>query len=616
MNVQRKMGPQASIFLALAVLIGMASSFAAAQPPEHAPGQDRVEVLIGFHDVPGPPEHALVEAHGGMVRRSFWIVPTVAASIPERAVEALSKHPRVSIIEPNGFFHLLDVTMEETSYDWGVGRIGAPAAHELGIRGAGVTVAIVDSGVDYEHPDLMHSFVPDGPGGLGYNFVDNTEDPMDDQGHGTHVAGTVAADGGMVGVAPDVQLFALRVLGPQGGSYDDVIAALEWCVTNKIHVANHSYGSSGDPGTQVKKAFDNSAEAGVLHVGAAGNSGNPPGRGDNVIYPARWGSVIAVAATGENDKRARFSSTGPDLELSAPGVGIRSTMLGGGDGTMSGTSMASPHVAGVAALLLGEWCPNDRQVMIDTAEDLGDHWHYGYGLVDVMAALEDCELTDPTDPEDPEEQVIVTVTTDKAVYSLDDDTTAELTVKVEDENDEPIGDLGEEAFFIYLNDEPIGDLVEEDLVFAESPSGTYMIGISISDLDEGKYDVLVDVVDGRGVGGGETASFEIVDEVPEPTELSVTVEADEDSYRHRDDAIITVTVTAGEEGVDGAFVDLVITTPNRAHGYTGTTSGEGEIVFSHRVNTGRDGTGRYSVDATATKAGYDDGHEETSFDVY
>lgn len=259
---------------------------------------------------------------------------------------------------------------------------------------------MIDTGIDYTHPELSAQYAG------GYDFVNGDSDPMDDQGHGTHVAGTVAAerDGyGVVGVAPQVQLYALKVLGSDGsGSFSNVIAALDWCVNNGIQVTNNSYWSSQDPGTIVKDAFDAAYAAGVLHVASAGNSGNPAGRGDSVGYPARYPSVIAVSATTKTDSRASYSSTGPDLELSAPGSAVNSTLLGGGYGEKSGTSMASPHVAGTAAVV---WYANPgwsnsqvRRQMIDTAEHLGAHNLYGHGLV--RADLAVGAVSDPEpDPE-------------------------------------------------------------------------------------------------------------------------------------------------------------------------------------------------------------------------
>jgi subtilisin len=277
-------------------------------------------------------------------------------------------------------------------------------------------VAVIDSGIDYNHSDLLD------PNGLvnyqgGWNFVNNNGDPMDDNGHGTHVAGTIAArdnGAGVVGVAPEAALYALKVLNASGsGRWSDIIAALQWAANNSIEVTNNSYGSDQDPGQTVMAAFDTSAAAGVLHVAAAGNSGTPAGKGDKVGYPARYDSVIAVAATDSSDGRASFSSTGPDVELAAPGVGINSTLLGGGYGTKSGTSMASPHVAGTAALVIATKIPdgngdggiNDevRQRLAATAKELGtsgrDPW-YGFGLVQAAAAANLNADSPPATPPD------------------------------------------------------------------------------------------------------------------------------------------------------------------------------------------------------------------------
>ncbi len=342
----------------------------------------RAKVLIGFRALPGAAEEALVRAVGGEVRFTYRIVPAIAATVPEPAIAALRANPLVTVVEPDVTIYALDYAAELDN-TWGVKRIGAGDVHAAGNQGSGIKVAVIDTGIDYTHPELSAQYAG------GYDFVNGDSDPMDDHGHGTHVAGTVAAkrDGyGVVGVAPQVQLYALKVLGSDGsGSFSSVIAALDWCVNNGIQITNNSYGSSTDPGTLVRDAFDNSYAAGILHVAAAGNSGNPAGRGDNVGFPARYSSVIAVAATTKTDSRASYSSTGPDLELSAPGSAVNSTLLGGGYGEKSGTSMASPHVAGTAAVV---WYANPgwsngqvRQRMIDTAEYLGAHNLYGHGLV-------------------------------------------------------------------------------------------------------------------------------------------------------------------------------------------------------------------------------------------
>ena len=343
-----------------------------------------VKVLIGFKEKPGAAQQALIKGVGGKIKYTYNIVDAIAASIPEKAIVALQKNPNVTHVELDIKVYALETELESS---WGVEHIDAGIVHVDGNKGAGVKVAIIDSGIDYSHPDLNDNYAG------GYDFANNDDDPMDDNGHGTHVAGIVAAedDGdGVVGVAPEASLYALKVLGSSGsGSYSDVIAALQWCVDNGIQVTNNSYGSSGDPGYTVKDAFDEANTSGVLHVAAAGNSGNPPGKGDNIIYPARYESVIAVAATDQSDKRARFSSTGPNIELAAPGVGIYSTLPGNSYDAWSGTSMASPHVAGVVALMIVANVSDIRGQLQSTADDLGDPGQdslYGYGLVDADEA--------------------------------------------------------------------------------------------------------------------------------------------------------------------------------------------------------------------------------------
>lgn len=366
--------------LFLAVLTG---SLAMAQPPE------RVRVLIGFPDVPGPADEAMVEAAGGSVHHRYHLVPAIAASVPVTALDGLSRNPRVMVIEADGVVHVVDAELDNT---WGVKHIGSGDVHLSGNFGDGVKVAIVDTGIDCTHPEL------DGNCAGGIDEVNDDSDPMDDHGHGTHVAGTVAGEddnAGVVGVAPKALLYGIKVLSATGSGYwSNILAGIEWAVDNGIQVTNNSYGGSGYPGSIVEAAFDNSYAQGVIHIAAAGNSGNCSGTGDTVGYPAKFASVIAVAATNSSDNRACFSSTGPAVEISAPGVSVKSSTMGGGYASWSGTSMASPHVAGAAALVIASGIytePNDvRARLVGTADDLGAAGldeHYGYGLVDVAEAV-------------------------------------------------------------------------------------------------------------------------------------------------------------------------------------------------------------------------------------
>jgi len=354
-------------------------------------------VIIGFKSTPGHADKDMVRGHGGDIKYSYTIINAMAAKLPEQAIENIRKNPRVRYVEMDGEVHTLDAELDNS---WGVKRIGAGTVHATQNKGTGIRVAILDTGIDYDHSDLEGNYKG------GYDYVNDDAYPMDDNGHGTHCAGIVAAKDngeGVVGVAPEADLYAVKVLNSGGSGYEsDVIAGIQWSVSQGIDVISMSFGGSGHSQSLQDACDEAYYRSDIVIVAAAGNNGNPPGKGDNVDYPARYDSVIAVAATDSNDNRARWSSTGPAVELAAPGVSIYSTVPGG-YGTKSGTSMACPHVAGTAALAIGEG--NVRQCLQNTAEDLGDlgfDTKYGYGLVDAEAAtgsavtLESIEVTPET----------------------------------------------------------------------------------------------------------------------------------------------------------------------------------------------------------------------------
>ncbi|MHB0938511.1 MAG: S8 family peptidase [Armatimonadota bacterium] len=278
---------------------------------------------------------------------------------------------------------------------WGVNTIDAELVwdqdHNLALdsganAGAGVKVAVVDTGIDLTHPDLAANIVGS------YNAIDPGKSANDDNGHGSHVAGTIAAVDntiGVLGVAPQASLLAVKVLNRQGnGYYSDIIEGIGWSVDNGAQVINMSLGGTYDS-SALHAAIINAVNAGVVVVAAAGNSGP----GDNTVnYPAKYAEVIAVSATTSSNTIASFSSRGAQVELAAPGASIYSTYKGGGYNTLSGTSMASPHVAGAAALVLAagvSGVDNVRTRLRQTADDLGAAGKdnlYGYGLVDAEQA--------------------------------------------------------------------------------------------------------------------------------------------------------------------------------------------------------------------------------------
>jgi subtilisin len=391
MNIKGNIKRFGIFFLALVLALGLlgAAVPAAAQADS---ALERETFLVGFQ---GPPDPRLVEQFGGEVYRQFIIVNVVAARMTSQAADALTRHPMVRYVEPDGVVYAVGQTVP-----WGIDRVFGDEEYPFDTwetsTGLDMTVAVLDTGIDEEHEDL-----PELSGGV--NTIDDTHWGSDDSGHGTHVAGTVAAldnELGVVGVTPEVGLYAVKVLDDSGsGTVSSVVAGIEWAVEEGIPIMNMSLGT-GTHYQTLQDACDAAYSTGHLLVAAAGNSGNPPGRGDNVGYPAAYDSVIAVAASDSNDNRASFSSTGPEVELIAPGVSVLSTLPGDEYGTYSGTSMASPHVAGAAALA---WAVNSdltnaeiREILQDTAEDLGlDPNHQGHGLVRADLAVRAASELEP-----------------------------------------------------------------------------------------------------------------------------------------------------------------------------------------------------------------------------
>jgi subtilisin family serine protease len=275
----------------------------------------------------------------------------------------------------------------------GLKIIYAPPAWRYS-TGAGVRVAVVDTGIAPRHPDLRVYG--------GASFVPGVTRWHDDHGHGTHVAGTIAATAngrGVIGVAPAARLYAVKVLNSRGsGRISGILNGLAWCLRYRMHVVNLSLGSevtTHDPRV-YSRAYETAARrlrrAGILPVAAAGNSGR--GRRPFVGNPGRCPSFMAVGAVDCSRRRAPFSSYGPQVEICAPGVGTWSTVPPNRYGQKSGTSMACPHVAGVAALVKRRrpaWSGDAIRVhMRRTALDLGTpgrDWFYGYGQVRAWHAV-------------------------------------------------------------------------------------------------------------------------------------------------------------------------------------------------------------------------------------
>ncbi|WP_188208243.1 S8 family peptidase [Alkalibacillus aidingensis] len=293
-------------------------------------------------------------------------------------IRKLTNDPRVTHVEYDKVVEISPVQVVE----WSQEDVQSPAALSSHFTGRGVKVAVIDSGIS-PHEDLEIS------GGV--SMVNYTNSYRDDNGHGTHVAGIIGArdnDRGIVGVAPESEIYAVKVLDQDGYGYmSDVIAGVDWSIQQGVDVINLSLGSE-----RYSPIFENlvnaAASEDIVIIAAAGNDGTPEGIENNVSYPARYDHAIGVGAIDQDQERADFSSTGSTVELAAPGVDILSTYLNNHYVRMDGTSSASPFVAGVAALLK-QINPNQsfaeiRRILQTDSIDLGDEgrdpW-YGFGLV-------------------------------------------------------------------------------------------------------------------------------------------------------------------------------------------------------------------------------------------
>jgi subtilisin len=315
-----------------------------------------------------------------------YVYPDIHAAAVDLSAEeiaALKASGMVRYVEPD-----YTVTALGPTLPWNIVQINADKVQAANTTGTGVRVAVIDTGIDYTHPDLADVYSG------GYNVLSKTTDPMDDNGHGTHCAGILAATGsknGIYGTAPGVSLYAVKVLSSTGeGKVSDVIEGLFWAKNNSMQVASLSLGV-GEDSQALHDAVDEASAGGVLIVAAAGNNGVASGSGNTMTYPAKYTGVLSVAAVNKYNHRASWSSTGSELGVSAPGVNIRSTVPGASYKTLSGTSMAAPHVAGVAALVYSahpDWTNTQvREQIVSTATPLGNSQLYGAGLVNATAAV-------------------------------------------------------------------------------------------------------------------------------------------------------------------------------------------------------------------------------------
>lgn len=341
-------------------------------------------------------KNELVKRAGGVKIKDLDLIDGMAVYLPSKSAgEALASQSGVLRIDDDVIVEALakPQPIQPTEIiPWGIKRIDADLAWGV-TAGDPIKVAVVDTGIDLTHPDLALNIK------AGYNAINPLKSANDDNGHGSHVAGIIGAlDNtiGVIGVGPQIDLYAVKVLDRTGSGWlSDIIEGLDWAIQNGMQVVNMSLGTSSDV-PSFKEAVARVYAAGIVQVAAAGNNGG------SVIYPAAYPEVIAVSAMDSGNQIASWSSRGPEVDLIAPGVEIPSTWKSGGYKTISGTSMASPHVAGTAALVLntapgiydldgnGLWSPEEVKNKLEvTAEWLAglNSNEQGRGLVDAEKAV-------------------------------------------------------------------------------------------------------------------------------------------------------------------------------------------------------------------------------------
>ncbi|MHB9109838.1 MAG: S8 family peptidase [Armatimonadota bacterium] len=327
-------------------------------PPDARSRQDRKIVTFRPDATPSAQDQAL---SGAVKVQSLPAVNAAVVLADPLHEQALQDDPRVLRIE-NDPIATIQVfrrstrrprTVSAETLPWGVQSIKADRVWDRNgdlapdaNAGQGVKVAVVDTGIDLAHPDLAANIAG------GYNAIDPGQSPQDDNGHGTHVAGIIAAaaDGaGVIGAAPRVSLYAVKVLGSDGnGYYSDIIEGIQWCMNNGMQVINLSLGGYEDV-RALHDVVSEAARRGIVITAAAGNDGPAD---NSVGYPARYPEVIAVAAYNASRDLADYSSRGPEIDLLAPGDDILSTVPGNAYQSLSGTSMAVPHASAAAALVI------------------------------------------------------------------------------------------------------------------------------------------------------------------------------------------------------------------------------------------------------------------------
>ncbi|WP_010094763.1 S8 family peptidase [Ornithinibacillus scapharcae] len=337
--------------------------------------------IIGFE---GDVDISIFDGISHEIFHIYDSIQAVSVSVPSINIEEIQNHPNVKWMEKDQ-----EVSITGQVEDWGYTTTVRPETKNLKLAGEGVKIAVIDTGVSTVHPDLKLA------GGV--SFVEGVSTYEDDNGHGTHVAGIIGAENndiGMLGVAPNAEIYAVKSLDKNGdGTLRDVIAGVDWAIENKMDIINLSLVST-QPTPALEQAIKKATNLGIIVVASTGNDETGQGqKTDDVLYPARYPEVIAVGSINKELVKSTFAYVGPSISFASPGEDILSTYMpvnGRNDvyAKMSGTSMAAPFVTGVIALykeLFPELGTAEiKNILYNNTTDLGVSGKdatYGYGLL-------------------------------------------------------------------------------------------------------------------------------------------------------------------------------------------------------------------------------------------
>lgn len=360
-----------------------------------APG----EVIVKFKDARG--RQAVLQKMGLKTIAKVNKVDAVVVKTADakKTIAALKADPNVAYAEPNYIAKAIGLESQAPAFGfrtkgddellgqlWGMKTIDAASAWAVTTGSPDVKVAVVDTGVDHQHPDFG------GRVAKGYDFINNDDDAMDDHYHGTHCAGSIAAgigNGGVVGVAPNVSMVAVKVLSKSGsGSYAGVANGIIYAADSGAQIISMSLGGPSSSAV-IDDAVKHAISKGALVVAAMGNDNS-----ERPSYPAAAPGVMAVGSTMVGDKRSSFSNFGKHISVGAPGSDILSTVPGGKYKSLSGTSMATPHTAGLCALVKSrfpEFTADQIRAQVEkTSDDVGEAGFdkfFGHGRINAGRAI-------------------------------------------------------------------------------------------------------------------------------------------------------------------------------------------------------------------------------------